>query len=184
MVEQTQALLNPLPPTEDEDRVNAVFRQVETMLGFIPDGLRLYGISPPLMESFVGNVGYFRQHPSLRGELLAMIRYLGSAQVGCQFCIDLNEGFLTHMGVDLDDVRAARKDIGKAPLSEQEKVLLNLALKAINDPDNVRQTDIDSARAQGWNDREIFDAVAQAANNRAFNYILKTFKVEHQGVFA
>lgn len=38
-------------------------------------------------------------------------------------------------------------------------------------------------RAQGWTDRDIFDAVAQAASNKAFNYMLRTFKIEHQGAF-
>ncbi|EIJ34759.1 carboxymuconolactone decarboxylase family protein [Thiothrix nivea] len=184
MSEMTQALLNPVPPAGDEARIDAIFKQVESAMGLVPDGLRLYSISPPLLESFMAYVGYFRQHPTLSGQLLAMIRYLGSAQAGCRFCIDMNEGFLVQMGADLDEVRAAREDASKAPLPDNEKVLLNLALKAVNDPDGVNQADLDAARGEGWTDRDLFDVVVQAGNNRAFNYVLKTFKVEHQGVFS
>lgn len=41
-----------------------------------------------------------------------------------------------------------------------------------------------ATRELGWSDRDIFDAIAQAANNRAFNFMLKTFKVHRQGTFA
>ena len=177
-------LITPNVPRGEEQHVEGILNQVEQALGFVPDGLRLYSISPPLLENFVSTIGYFRANPVMRQELLAMIRYLASSEAGCEFCIDLNEGFLTSMGVDLDDIRAARKDHKKAPLEANEKQLLELALKSLNDPDGVNQADMDAAHQQGWTDRDIFDAVAIAANNRAFNLVLKTFKIEHQGAFA
>lgn len=48
-------LLNPVPPADEEDRVQAIFDQIQEAAGFVPDGLRLYAISPPLLETFVGN---------------------------------------------------------------------------------------------------------------------------------
>lgn len=180
----TQPLLHPVPPAGQEDRVNQVFSAIKERLGFIPDGLRLYGISPPLLESFVANVGYFMGETQLPPELTTMIRYLVSAQAGCQFCIDMNERFLLQQGHNLDDVRAARSNPDKAPLDDRQKSLLKLALQAIDDPESVNASDLDGVRNQGWTDRDIFDAVVQAANNRAFNFVLRTFKVEAQGVFA
>lgn len=180
----TQALINPLPPADDIDKVNSIFEHVQEALGFVPDAVKLLGISPPLLETFVGNVGYFMGHPKLRAELLAMIRYLVSADANCKFCIDFNEGFLVNMGLDHDQVRAAREDPDKAPLPDNEKKLLKLALMAVSNPDSISQADINSANNLGWTDRDIFDAIAQASNNRALNYQLKSFNVTHQGVFA
>lgn len=175
-----QALLNPTPPVGDEARVTTILNKLQETLGFVPDGIRLYSISPPLLETFLGNVEYFMQHPRLRGELTAMIRYLVSSNANCHFCIDLNESFLLDMGLDQDAVRAARQDTDQAPLPDNEKSLLKLALKSVDNPDSE---DIEAVRDQGWNDRDIFDAVAQATSNRAFNYLLNTFKIERQGVF-
>ena len=59
-------LLNPAPPEAQQAQVEAIFGQVEQHLGFVPDGLRLYGISPPLLEAFVGNVAYFREGTEVR----------------------------------------------------------------------------------------------------------------------
>lgn len=87
-------------------------------------------------------------------------------------------------GVNLDAARAARNDPHLAPITERERPLLDLALLAVNDPDAVNAATLQAARDQGWNDRDLFDAVVQAANNRAFNQVLRTFKLERQGVFA
>jgi alkylhydroperoxidase family enzyme len=177
-------LINPQAPVGEEGRVAAVFGAVEQRLGFVPDGVRLYSFSPPLLENFVGNVSYFNSGERLSPAFMAMLRYLVSSKAGCQFCIDLNEGFLANMGVDLDRVRAAKNNPELAPIAERERPLLRIALKSVSDPEAVGQADVDAARASGWSDRDIFDAVAQAASNRAFNYVLRTFNVEHQGAFA
>lgn len=181
---ESQALLIPKPPAGEEVRVAATLGAIEQHLGFIPDALRLYSFSPPLLENFVANVGYFNSGERLSPSLMAMIRYLVSSDAKCTFCIDLNEGFLTNMGVDLEKVRAARANPDAAPIAEKEKPLLKIALKAVTDPESVSHTDIAAARAQGWSDRDIFDAVAQAASNRALNYVLRAFKVDHQGVYS
>ena len=177
-------LLSPQAPKGDEQRVEAILNMAEQHMGFIPDGLRLYSLSPTLLETFFTNVGYFQGGTNLSPILTTMIRYLVSSTSGCNFCIDLNEGFLSQLGVDLDTARAARKDVALAPIKENERILLDIALRTINDPDSVTQNDIDAAHAQGWTDHDIFDASAQASNNRAFNYLLRTFNIEQQGVFA
>ncbi|MDA8382584.1 MAG: hypothetical protein M0037_05880 [Betaproteobacteria bacterium] len=180
----SQPLLTPQIPAGEEARVAALYGTIEARLGFVPDGLRLYGISPPLLETFVGTVGYLNTESTLGPRLAAMIRYLVSSQAHCSFCIDMNEGFLTGMGLDLAAIRAARGDLEAAPVEARERPLLRLALKAVTKPEQVSAADLDAARAAGWDDRGIFDAVALATGNRAFNLLLATFKVEHQGVFA
>jgi alkylhydroperoxidase family enzyme len=179
-----EALINPRPPVGEEARVEAVLGAVRQKLGFVPDGLRLFSFSPPLLENFVGNVGYFNSGERLSPALMAMIRYLVSWNAGCQFCIDLNEGFLANMGVALERVRAARDNPEAAPVQEKERPLLRIALKSVHAPDTVSSGDLDAARAAGWSDRDIFDVVAQAASNQAFTQVLRTFKIEHQGVYS
>lgn len=179
----TQALITPTPPAGEEARVAGVLDAIQSHLGFVPDALKLYGISPPLLENFVGNISYFRGGTKLSPALTTSIRYLVSVESDCSFCIDMNEGFFANMGFDLETIRKARNNPDLAPVSEQERPLLKLALKAISSPGEVDAADMDAVRAQGWTDREMFDAVAQAAGNKSLNYLLRTFKVEHQGSF-
>jgi len=177
-------LLIPQVPEGEQERVDAIFSGIEAHIGFVPDGLKLYSFSPPLLETFVGNISYFNGQTSLAPSLMAMIRYHVSWQADCEFCIDMNEGFLVNMGVELDDVRASRDNPENSPVGKNEKVLLLLALKSVNTPEDVNAEDIEAAKAAGWSEREIFDAVAQASSNRAFNTVLRTFKIERQGVLA
>ncbi len=174
-------LIDVTPPKGEEGRVAAVFQAIEGHIGFVPDALRLYGISPPLLEAFVGNVAYFRGGTALSPLLTTMIRYLVSSAADCRFCIDMNEAFLVQMGQDLGQLRAARENPEQAPVEARERPLLRLALKAASEPQSVTEADVAAAREQGFSDRDIFDAVAQAASNRALNLVLGTFKVEEQG---
>lgn len=182
----TAPLIAPQVPAGEEQRVAGIFDAIQQRIGFIPDGLRLYSLSPPLLETFVGNIAYFNGGGTgLSPELAAMIRYLVSWQSGCAFCVDMNEGLLVNsLGLKLDQIRAARTNPELAPLSDKDKALLRIALKAANNPEFVSQHDLDQARQQGWQDRDLFDTVVQAASMRAFNIVLRTFKVEHQGAFA
>ena len=79
---------------------------------------------------------------------------------------------LVSLGEDLEQVRAARDDIGRAPLDDAERPLLQLALHAVSHPEQDAASLIAAAREAGWQERDIFDAVLQAASNRAFNYVL------------
>lgn len=180
-----QALIYPQAPAGEEDKVNAIFEGVEEHLGFVPDGLRLLSLSPPLLETMMGNIGYFNMGGTqLSPVLTAMIRYQVSSNAGCTFCIDLNEGFLTNLGLDLDEIRASQNKPEAAPLNEKDKALLRFAVKSIQNPNDIDKSEMTKVKNQGWNDREIFDAVAQAASNKSFNYLLKTFNVSHQGVYS
>lgn len=181
---QQKPLLNPQPPHGEEARVDAVFDAIQKYIGFVPDALRLYSFSPPLLESYVGNISYLNSGERLSPALMAMIRYLVSSEAKCNFCIDMNEGILSNMGVDLGAVRAARGNLDQAPLNDKEKVLLKLAVKAVQQPDSIGEADIQEAKKHGWSERDIFEVVVQAANMRSLNYVLRTFKVEAQGAFA
>lgn len=184
-IQNQRPLITPLVPEQDKQHVDEIFSNVQQHMGFVPDGLRLYSMSPPLLDAFMGNIGYFSMGgTSIPTPVMTMIRYLVSWDAGCSFCVDMNEGFLVNMGFDLDAIRAARGNPDKAPFDDKAIGLFKLALKAVGNPDAVSESDLDSVRKLGWSDREIFDAVVQAANNRAFNYVLRTFKIEHQGAFA
>lgn len=177
-------LIIPRVPAGEEAKVAGIFSAVEQNVGFVPDALRLLSFSPTLLENFVATYGYFNSGERIPERLMTMIRYLVSWGAKCKFCIDTNESFLTNMGMSLDEVRAARDNIELASFGEKEKTLIRIAVKSVNAPEAVSSSDISAARKQGWSDRDIFDAVAQATNMRALNMMLRTFKLEQQGAFS
>jgi alkylhydroperoxidase family enzyme len=178
------ALITPTLTSEEQTRVDAIFADVEQKMGFIPDGLKLYSTSPPLLEAFLGNIGYFMAHPSIRQELLATIRFLVASKSECNFCIDFNEALLSNLGVDTAAVREARNNPDKAPLPDKEKALLKEILKTLDNPGNMTAETLQNLKALGWTEREVFEALLVGSNNRSFSTMLKAFNVETQGAFA
>lgn len=174
-------LINPESPSAEKEKVDAILQSVEDGFGFIPDGLTLYGISPPLLETFTGTFGYFMGHDELTPELFTMIRYLVSSEVNCSYCIDFNGGLLIDMGKTAEQLQATRENIDHAPLSELESALLKISIASVNDPVAVTQDDLQKARDLGASDRNIFDVVVAASSNKAFTQVLRTFNVIEQG---
>lgn len=180
------ALIKAKIPEGEEEKVEALFKSIEGALGSVPDGLRLLGNSPVLLENMMGNIGYFTGHKELSQDLLFMVRYLNSEEVSCSFCIGFTESVLiNHLGKTSEQLQAAKENPDHAPLTEKEKVLLKIALASSTNPQGVSQDDLQKARDVGFSERNMLDVVAAAAYNKAFTYILRTFKIEGlQGSFA
>ncbi|MGD2064769.1 MAG: hypothetical protein PVF51_14500 [Nitrospirota bacterium] len=177
----SSAYIDATPPAEDAARVEAATAPFAEMLGRVPDGLRLLGVSPALLEGYVENIHYFMGHPRLGQALTTMIRYLVSSAGDCRYCIDLNEGMLVAAGFELEAVRRARQDPAQAPLPERERALLTLVLHAVANPHGMEPTEFAAVRAFGWSDQDIFDAVYHGVFNRAFGNLLEAFNVHHDG---
>lgn len=186
MEKHMKALLNPQPPAGDEEKVAGIMKQIEENMGFVPDGLKLMGVSPNLLENMMGNVAYFMSHQALSQDLFWTIRYLNSEAVSCDFCISFTGGMLmNNLGKTAEQLQAAKNNPDDAPLTDNEKILLKIALASCENPESVSHDDLQKARDAGYSERNIFDAVAVAVNNRAFTHILRTFNVDElQGSFA
>lgn len=85
------------------------------------------------------------------------------------------------LGTTQEQLQATLEEIGNAPLNENEKALLSFTMKSLNEPENITREDLQTVRDRGFTDRNIFDAVVAAVNNRAFTTVLKTFDVIRQG---
>ena len=70
---------------------------------------------------------------------------------------------------DKDLVDAVCHDFENAPIPENEKGLLRYLAKVNDTPAQVSQADVDAAKACGWSDKALFDAVTVAAMFNFFN---------------
>ena len=86
-------------------------------------------------------------------------------------------------GMELDDLRSAQEDPSTAPLPQKEKILLMLVLKIVLNSDEVEAADLEIAYANGWEDRDIYEAANYTVRNYAVDLLLKALKVDGQGAF-
>jgi len=173
------SLLQTVLPSDATGEVAAVYDQIKSAFGGVPNVLSIWSASPYFLKQQFDMIGYYLSHPSLSGPLLACIRMVVSERTNCQYCVDMNAGMLINMmGWTPEQVAAVQADPARASLPEREKAMLLFVLKAVNDAPAVTAEELDELRGQGWNDSEIFDALNHGARMVAGDIILNAFKVE------
>jgi len=176
-------LMQPTPPVGQEEAVEKMLVAANEVMGFVPDPLLLMGVSPDILSEFTEFLSYYEMHPRLNSNLLAMMRYLVASRNDCKYCVTTSEGIMVENGMDLDDLRSAQEDPSTAPLPQKEKVLLILVLKMVLNSDEVEAADLEIAHANGWEDKDIYEAANYTVRNYAVDLLLKALKVDGQGAF-
>lgn len=171
------ALILTTPQEKAEGRLAELYREVEQMFGVVPDGVKLLGVSPGILDNQIQIMGHYHGHPTLGTPLLAMIRMMVANACKSSYCTNMNRGLLERAGLTKEQIDAALTDPGKAPLAEKEKVMLLFVLKACDDPHSATGADMDNLKNLGWTEKDIFEAVAHGARAVGTNIIFDTFRV-------
>ncbi|HEY0720254.1 MAG TPA: hypothetical protein VGE50_03270 [Gammaproteobacteria bacterium] len=166
-------------PQQANGALAQTYQKIQAAMGRVPTGFQLYSQSPELLRQQWEFIGYYFNHPTLSGPLLAFMRLSVSNEIRCAFCIGLNGGLLINLfGWTAEQLTAAKQDMNNAPFSEKEKALLHYCLDAVHSFGRVDPARLDSLRKLGWPERDIFDAVLHAARNAAADIVFNTFGVE------
>ena len=169
-----------IPPIEEaSEDVKKIFEEIESMMGRVPNGLKLWSVSPRALKAQWAGIKSILSRPQEEQKLYAMIRYLASDENECTYCIGLNGGMLiNYYGVTQDELIAMQKTPSAAPLDKKNKALLIFAMKAIKDADSVSANDINLLTQLGISEEEMFNVVLAASHMFVVNTLFKTFKVQ------
>lgn len=76
------------------------------------------------------------------------------------------------------------EDYATAPISERERALFAFITKVNRDSTTIDQADIDAARAAGWSDEALYDAITVCALFRFYNTWVDATGVGEMPAFA
>jgi uncharacterized peroxidase-related enzyme len=173
------SILQTVTPETATGEVAEIYAQIRNAWGHVPAAIQVFSANPFLLRHQWEYYGSVMQHRTLSMPLTACIRMLVSQAGNCEYCIDMNAGMLINLaGWTLEDVAATRAHFRNSPLSPDEKMLLGLVLKATRDSNSVSPVDLQAARAAGWSDGDILDAVNHGARMVAGDIVINGFKVE------
>jgi alkylhydroperoxidase family enzyme len=167
-------LLKTVKPEEAAGKVAEAYKVFPKEVG-IPTPLQLMSASPGLLERQTGVIGYYMSHKKLTFPLLAAIRYLAALKTGHAFCTEFNGGMLLQMGMSASDLADLKSDPKTSNLEPEEAAMVAFVAKALDDPASVTKADIEALRGQGFEDADIFDALAHGANMYAGSVLFKAF---------
>jgi uncharacterized peroxidase-related enzyme len=173
------SILQTVSPETATGEVAEIYAQIKQAWGHVPTAIQVYSANPFLLRNMWEYYASIMQHPTLSFPLTASIRMLVSQAGSCSYCIDMNGGMLINMaGWTPEQLAATRADFNNSPLSQKEKTLLGLVLKATRDSNSVNAADLQAARDAGWSDSDILDAVNHGARMVAGDIVINGFKVE------
>lgn len=81
-------------------------------------------------------------------------------------------------------MQAVLDDYSTAPISDEEKVLLAFVEKVVRRSNQIRQADVDEAKATGWSDEALYDAITVCALFKFYNTWIDATGVRDMPEFA
>jgi alkylhydroperoxidase family enzyme len=81
-------------------------------------------------------------------------------------------------------VQAVLDNYTTAPISGRERALFHLIARIVADSTSVRQADLDEARAAGWSDEALYDAITVCALFQFYNTWIDATGVSDMPAFA
>lgn len=172
------ALIKTVSQEEAEGPIKQAYDQMSKLAGFIPKPMQMFSASAGIFDIYNQVIQYFQQHPTIGMQLRTSIRFMSAAICQYPYCIDMNKKILTTMaGMTEEQAKQLLEDPEKVEMPEKDKAVLLLVKKALETPEDVQQTDIDSVREYGWSDSDIFDAVYYGAFMVSGGILFNTFKM-------
>jgi hypothetical protein len=171
-------LLNTVAPAKAEGKVKEIYGMFEQMGIPVPLPLQMMSVSPDYLAVQGHMMTYFMNHPALSPSLLTHIRLMAAREENYTYCVNFNAQILKSLaGLNDDQVAAVANDPGRAVLNPEEKAMLLFVQKVVRDPALIHREDMENLKAQGWSDRDIFDATSMGLHMLAMGMMFKAFKM-------
>ncbi|SHG00309.1 uncharacterized peroxidase-related enzyme [Microbulbifer donghaiensis] len=160
----------PLVERPAEDRVEAVFAEIEDELGAVPSLFLVFAHHPALLEATWYGYKTVMIHGVLSPQLKEGIGLAISADNHCDYGIYHYSVTLQDLGVDKQEVMRIRTNPKHVHYSAGEHVLFDLARRANNAPSDHGQRLVEEALKLGVRDDEIVEALAVMELVSGFNH--------------
>ncbi|MFE3176331.1 carboxymuconolactone decarboxylase family protein [Amycolatopsis sp. NPDC059090] len=157
-----------------EGRTAELYARLKEMMGvpFVPDLFTLLGTKPDLLQATVFGVATLGAEGALSRRLKELIAAWTARLNQCEYCVGTHNYFLRRFGgsADLAEAVAASSSVDDLPVDERERALLALVSKVTTAATRIGDADWEGARAAGWSEEELLEAVFTAA---LFNFVVR-----------
>ena len=159
--------------------VKEIFKEVESAFGTVTEGISLWAFNSKALKFQWESIKEQMNSDKDTQKMYTLIRYLVSEKNHCKYCIGLNGSMLINMyGMSEEELKEVPNDFSIAKLTPKNQMLLEFALRSINEPQSIQQKDIELLHSLGLSDVEIFNLVLTASMMLVVNTLFDTFNVE------
>jgi uncharacterized peroxidase-related enzyme len=180
------ANLDVIEESEATGEVAALYQHFREHFGRpdVPGILKCFATHPPLLrhmmdlsESLIFSEGHLtRRHKE-------MIATLVSVENDCPYCADSHAFFFRVHDGSADALRAIEEGQLESPsLTRPEQVLLVFVQKVNKSSNEIRRSDIEKLRDEGWSEAQVAEAIHVAALFSTFDRVANAFGLKSQGL--
>jgi uncharacterized peroxidase-related enzyme len=164
---RAMSFLGDPPPSEAAETAFAADRDAD---GYVANHTRLWMWRPQLRADFYALRSGVMSSSTLTEREFAVLVTATASTLGDSYC-SLVWGDKLASATDEDTAAAVISGDDAPALSDRERALADWARRLVRDPNATSQADVDSLRAAGLDEGEIFDATAFIAFRLAFSTI-------------
>jgi len=162
-----------------KERLEKIFKKISAVYGTLPPQMEFLGnIEADYLEEFLVSLLRVLKHPHINPDLFAFIRLHIAFKEEYPYCKAFNTKLLLSRGYGQDELDAAITEIRDVPFDGQHKNLAKKAIGAIYDGDAFSQDGLDALYAQGWSQKDVFDAIEHAGAILKNGRILKAYSTK------
>ena len=179
--EDDMAFIRTIAPSDAEGPVREMYDKAQSRFGFVPNWARAFSLRPEVSDGWTALLKSIQASLSVRTyELttLAAARALRSS-----YCSLAHGSVLANKVFDAKTVTAIATDARESPLEPRERAMMAFAEQVALNAERITAADIDSLRAHGYQDEEIFDIAAAAAARCFFSKLLDALGVQADSMF-
>ena len=155
---------------DDSSETAKIYASSAKSQGFVMNLTRAWAWRPEVFEGFASLRSQLTTQSSLSKRELAVLVCATAAELEDSYC---SLAWGRTLAVEADAATAAAVLAGSPAesLSERERALAAWARKVVADPNATTASDVDSLRAVGLGDREVFEATLFVAFRQAFSTV-------------
>lgn len=175
------SFITTVPVAEATDDVRKMYEQQQASLGYVPNYAKVFSQRPAVMAGWRGLLGSIRANlDPRRYELvtLAAARALHSS-----YCSLAHGTVLRDQFYDAAQVGRIAEDFASGGLAPADVAIMRFTEKMVYDASAVTEADVQTLRAHGLTDAEIFDVAAVAAARCFFSKLLDALGAEPDAAY-
>ena len=159
-----------VPLIDRESTTGAVKEQLDQItsaFGTVPAMFKAVANSPAALASMWGSFGAFGSG-ALGSAISEQIAVAVANRNSCEYCLAAHTALGRKAGLSRNALQDAQDGHSEDP---KTTVLLQFAMKLVNDRGQLTSADVQAVRDEGWTDEEIVETIGQVALNLFTNYV-------------
>ncbi|MCV0394235.1 MAG: peroxidase-related enzyme [Rhizobiaceae bacterium] len=173
-----------LGQAELSEATKAYFAKCEEKLGLVPNVLAAYAFDEKKLRAFTDMYNDLMLGESGLDKLeREMIAVAVSSVNHCYYCLVAHGAAVRQLSGDPELGEMMVMNYRVAELSPRQKAMLDFAVKLTETPHKIEEHDREALRAQGFNDRDIWDIGAVAAFFNMSNRVASAVDMRPNGEY-